>query len=58
MSHTLIVGRSGYGKTHYLLNYLKENCGQKYNVIYCILFVQRIVLILCGRPGRVKTILA
>ena len=36
MSHTLIIGRSGCGKTHFLLNYLKEHCRQKYNTIYII----------------------
>ena len=36
MPHTLIVGRSGCGKTHYLLKYLNEKCKQKYNNIYII----------------------
>lgn len=40
MPHTLIVGRSGCGKTHYLLKHLKEKCRQKYNTIYitCLTF--------------------
>ena len=36
MPHTLIVGRSGCEKTHYLLKYLNEKCKQKYNNIYII----------------------
>ena len=36
MTHILIVGRSGCGKTYFLLNYLKEHCRQKYNTIYII----------------------
>ena len=36
MSHILIVGRSGCGKTHFLLKYLQEHCRQKYNTIYII----------------------
>ena len=35
-SHTLIVGRSGCGKTHYLLKYLNQKCKQKYNTIYIV----------------------
>ena len=35
-SHTLIVERSGCGKTHYLLKYLNQKCKQKYNTIYII----------------------
>ena len=36
MSHTLIVGRFGCRKTHYLLNFLKEKCKGKYSYIYII----------------------
>ena len=36
MPHTLIVGRSGCGKTHYLLKYLNEKCRKKYDSIYII----------------------
>ena len=36
MSHTLIVGRSGCGKTHYLLKYLNEKCRQKHDNIHII----------------------
>ena len=32
----LIVGRSGCGKTHFLLKYLNQHCRQKYNTIYII----------------------
>ena len=36
MPHTLIVGRSGCGKTYYLLKFLNENCRKKYENIYVI----------------------
>ena len=36
MPHTMIVGRSGCGKTHYLLKYLNEKCKQRYHTIYII----------------------
>ena len=36
MPHTLIVGRSGCGKTHYLLKFLGEKCKKKYENIYIV----------------------
>ena len=36
MPHTLIVGRSGCGKTHYLLKFLNEKCRKKYENIYVV----------------------
>ena len=35
MPHTLIVGRSGCGKTHYL-KFLNEKCRKKYENIYVV----------------------
>ena len=36
MPHTLIVGRSGCGKTHYLLKFLNEKCRKRYENIYVV----------------------
>ena len=36
MPHTLIVGRSGCGKTHFLLRFLDAKCKKKYENIYVV----------------------
>ena len=36
MPHTLIVGRFGCGKTHYLLKFLDAKCKKKYENIYIV----------------------